>query len=381
MPADSLKIVNPDERIFQSWGTVEVVDKDNQVLPISEFEGIMPIMMDRGGELMYAHSNKKVGKILNYEFADKKLEDGSTAKGVLITGKVFKNYKFDDEVWKKVLNKQIKGLSFGGRQSNQLDKSYETIRGKPAEIIGSIEGFEFSLVENPANQEATMTFVNNIAKEDESMKRLAQMISDNLIKDFSNKSSNNMEIKKPFADYSSMEDCMNKNSDKENPQAYCSTIMRQAEGNSTQTNTGDNMEEQKSAPEEQKKGEALSLNVEEITKKFEDSSKRFETIEKSMASVTEGIATLSKSFQDFAAKSAGVTQEEVVKMAVEEVKKSFTVGNPTPRPETADVSKGIKDKEEDSIYKIALGEKKIDMNTFREAQSQAVDASLKGIFN
>lgn len=33
----------------------------------------------------------------------------------------------------------------------------------------------------------------------------------------------------PFADYTDFDDCVSKNSDKENPEAYCAAIQKQAE--------------------------------------------------------------------------------------------------------------------------------------------------------
>lgn len=36
----------------------------------------------------------------------------------------------------------------------------------------------------------------------------------------------------PFGDYADFEDCVSKNQDKDNPQAYCAAIKKQAEGES-----------------------------------------------------------------------------------------------------------------------------------------------------
>ena len=67
-----LEIFNEDERIFKTWATAEVRDNQGEIIPIDEFIPIMPIIMKRGGNLMFMHSNKQVGEILNYEFKDKK---------------------------------------------------------------------------------------------------------------------------------------------------------------------------------------------------------------------------------------------------------------------------------------------------------------------
>ena len=39
--------------------------------------------------------------------------------------------------------------------------------------------------------------------------------------------------KMPFAGYKNFQDCVNKNKNKKNPQAYCSSIMRQVEKKKT----------------------------------------------------------------------------------------------------------------------------------------------------
>jgi len=366
----TVKVLNPDERIFESWGTAEVVDKDGQVLPINEFEYIMPVMMDRGGEIMYSHSNKKVGKILNYQFKDKTLDDGTTAPGLLITGKIYNNYDFDTQVWDAIKSGKITGLSFGGRQA-QMNVQYSVIQGQPAEILRNLEGFEFSVVENPANQEATMTFVNNLAKSEKKDTALFkyQEVLNEIIK---------MEVQKPFGGYSNFEDCVSQNSDKENASVYCASIMHTVEGKSTQKQTGDNMAD--TAPVETVKSDAQPINVEELNKKFEDSNKRFETLEKGIVTLTESLSTLTKSMEEMN-KNVSVakeSKEDIVKSVTEEIKKGFTVGTPTPRPENPDLTKRH-EKKENIALQIALGQKKFDMQDVRKSQEDALDNTIADI--
>ena len=158
---DSLEILNEDDRIFKSWGTVEVVDKDDQLLPIDEFKKIMPTLMDRGGNITDRHTNKVVAKILNYEWLTKDTDEGPK-DGIYITGKVFKNYKLDDMVWEGIKRGIYKGLSFGG-MNHKIDKD------GPIEILKQLEGFEFALVPGMGNQESTMEEVNFLAKCDKEM--------------------------------------------------------------------------------------------------------------------------------------------------------------------------------------------------------------------
>lgn len=159
-----MRILNDSMRSFEAWGSVDIVDKDGEVIPMEEFKKIMPLVMDRGGNIIDGHTNKTVGKILGYEFKEK--EDGKD--GVLLTGKIFKHYPYDDEIWQKIKTKKWHmmggGLSFGGRAHKTLENKTWKELGT-ADILQNIEGFEFSIVDSPANPEATFTFVNPIAKQ------------------------------------------------------------------------------------------------------------------------------------------------------------------------------------------------------------------------
>ena len=68
---DKFEILNDSDRLFKAWGTVEIKDKDGELLPIDEFKKIMPVIMKRGGVIIDHHSNRVVGKIVNYEFKEK----------------------------------------------------------------------------------------------------------------------------------------------------------------------------------------------------------------------------------------------------------------------------------------------------------------------
>jgi hypothetical protein len=157
---DQMEILNQEDRIFKSWATVEIKDREGDLLPISEFKKVMPIIMKRGGPLMDRHSNKQVGKILNYEFAQKETKEGPK-EGLLLTNIVYKDYKLDDMVWDGVKNNIYKGLSFGGL-NKKIDTKFE--KGDLTKVLTDLEGFEFSLVPGMGNQEATMTEVNFLAK-------------------------------------------------------------------------------------------------------------------------------------------------------------------------------------------------------------------------
>ncbi len=149
--------INDDEmRTFKCWGSVEVVDRKREIIPAEEVYKIMDIWMDRGAPIMLRHSNKSVGRGLNWQPLEK---NGN--KGVLVTGKIYKHYKDDDTVWEGIKNGAFEGLSIGGKAfSKEPD-------GEGNTILRNLTGYEFSLVDRTGNQEATFMEVNAMAKSDD----------------------------------------------------------------------------------------------------------------------------------------------------------------------------------------------------------------------
>lgn len=145
----SLDIRNEDERIIAGWASVEVKDLQGDVVPISEMIKAMMDYMDRGGLIMYGHSNKSVGKVLYW---DVKKHPETGEYGVYIVAKINKGYKFEDEVWKRIREGVITGFSIGGHGERQPVVMKTTDgREEPVRLVKNLELFEISLVEEPAN--------------------------------------------------------------------------------------------------------------------------------------------------------------------------------------------------------------------------------------
>jgi hypothetical protein len=161
--------INDDEmRKFECWGSVEVVDRHQEVIPAEEVYKIMDIWMDRGAPIMFNHSNRQVGKGLNWRPAEK-----NGAKGVLITGSIFKHYKEDDDVWTGIKEGLFEGLSIGGKSflREKDEDGHTTLR--------NLIGYEFSVVGRTGNQEATFTEVNTMAKSEKVMKQDEPVMDEN----------------------------------------------------------------------------------------------------------------------------------------------------------------------------------------------------------
>lgn len=160
-PYDAIEVLDEDSRRFVAWASVEVIDREGEVIPMSELRKIMPQIMERGGPIQDSHSNRNVGRILNYSFAEKEV-DGEMKDGLLILAKIYDHTDLDDKVWYEMKEGERKGISFGGAADDaQLDVKFD---GEDADILRKLEGYEFSTVYEPANQEANNVAVNPLAK-------------------------------------------------------------------------------------------------------------------------------------------------------------------------------------------------------------------------
>lgn len=139
-------------RTFTCWGSVEVLDRQKEVIPITELYNTMDIWMARGAPIMFNHTNYQVGKGLNWR---PELKNG--IPGVLITGLIFDHYSTDKMVWDGIKKGDFEGLSIGGfgnraRQDNGTS------------IVHTMTTHEFSIVPRCGNQESTWVNINAMAK-------------------------------------------------------------------------------------------------------------------------------------------------------------------------------------------------------------------------
>jgi len=162
--AKQFEIIDEENRLIAGWASVEIVDSHGDIIPISELQRGMLTLMDRGGYILYGHSNKPVGKILAWEI---RKHDEVDANGLWIVAKIFKEYPLDNEVWRLVKEGVLRGFSIGaqGRKEKMLlkDKSRADL---PQEInvIKDLNLLEISIVPTPANPLATIEEINYVAK-------------------------------------------------------------------------------------------------------------------------------------------------------------------------------------------------------------------------
>ena len=152
--------ISEEDRLIAGWISVEVVDRQGEVIPIEELRKAMVKFMDRGGPLLFGHSNRPIGKILSYEVR----EHPDTGKpGIYVIAKIFRDYTMDDIVWELIKEGKITGFSVAGRAEA------EVVQGDGGTHVSrkNIELLEISLVDRPANPYAIIEEYNVFAKGDE----------------------------------------------------------------------------------------------------------------------------------------------------------------------------------------------------------------------
>lgn len=205
---DRQLVYDEEARMVGGWASVELKDSDGQIVPIDTLEKLMPIWINRGAPIQFQHSNKQIGRAVNWF----KLKHPSGAEGIYLMYKIFKDYPFEKEIWEGIKGGKYSGLSIGGMgKGGPLTKDE---LGQVGESLKINSLFEVSVCEQPANPYALNTMANLIAKTHKS-EEYKKYLED---------------IQKPFAGYENFADCKAKNSDKDNPDAYCGYMMRQTEG-------------------------------------------------------------------------------------------------------------------------------------------------------
>ena len=224
--------INSDERFFEGFLTVEMKDKQGEVTIVNELYKVLPIWMDRGAPITDTHSNRVIGKGINYARTDFTAQDGETYPAIKVTGKIFKNYDLDNEIWTKIKSGEYKGLSFGGAtKANRTPMRMKD--GSIAYALSSLEHYEVAVCKDPAVPLAVITDYNPLAKSVlHTEKRGDKMVV---------KTCDNFGcfITKPMPDGNggkgNFEHCESVNQDKRDPSAFCGQIKHDTEDKSKGT--------------------------------------------------------------------------------------------------------------------------------------------------
>jgi len=151
------------ERFFEGYLTIEMKDRQGEITLVDELYKVLPIWVDRGAPITDTHSNRVIGKGINFARAVYKDTDGTEYPAIKITGKIHKNYELDDDIWEKIKSGEYKGLSFGG--ATKSDRKPRVMKdGSVAYELKDLEHYEVAVCKDPAVPLALITDYNVLAK-------------------------------------------------------------------------------------------------------------------------------------------------------------------------------------------------------------------------
>ena len=151
-----------ENRFFEGFLTVEMKDKQGEITIVDELYKVLPLWMDRGAPITDTHSNRVVGKGINFMKTTFEHE-GVTYPAIKLTGKIHKNYELDTDIWEKIKSGEYRGLSFGG--ATKADRTPKVMKdGDVAYALTDLEHYEVAVCKDPAVPLALITDHNPLAK-------------------------------------------------------------------------------------------------------------------------------------------------------------------------------------------------------------------------
>lgn len=141
----SMDIENSDDRLVGGWASVEVRDKQGDLVPISLMKKAMLKYMGYDPTIMLQHMNKPVGKPVFWQV---RKHPKTNKDGIYVIAKIYNGKKISDFAWEQIKKKMIRGFSIGGigRGTNQ------DWNGETARVLTDFDIDEISIVDVPANQ-------------------------------------------------------------------------------------------------------------------------------------------------------------------------------------------------------------------------------------
>jgi len=159
----SFNITDPERRLFTGILSVEMKDKQGEIMVIDELMKVLPIWMKRGAPMSNTHTNQIVARGLNFQRVTIKDHEGNSYPGVEIMGEVYKDYQLDNDIWEKMKSGEYKGLSFGGAtKADRIPTIWKD--GSVAYKLVDLEQYEVAICKDAAVPLAFITDVNTLAK-------------------------------------------------------------------------------------------------------------------------------------------------------------------------------------------------------------------------
>jgi hypothetical protein len=148
--------VDAERRIVSGFATLDNIDKQNDIVTP---EASLNAFSKFRGNIREMHQPSAVGKMV--AFKEDKYFDPESKKfysGIYVSAYVSKGAQ---DCWEKVLDGTYSGFSIGGRM-NKWDDAYDEKMDASIRIIKDYDLVELSLVDNPANQFASILSVEKV---------------------------------------------------------------------------------------------------------------------------------------------------------------------------------------------------------------------------
>jgi outer membrane murein-binding lipoprotein Lpp len=162
MEGDSVRLSMPfskvdvERRIVSGFATLDNVDKQNDIVTT---EASVKAFSKFRGNIREMHQPSAVGKMVS--FKEDKYFDPESKKfytGIYVSAYVSKGAP---HTWEKVMDGTYTGFSIGGKM-NKWDDAYDEKMDTQIRIIKDYDLVELSLVDNPANQFASILSVEKV---------------------------------------------------------------------------------------------------------------------------------------------------------------------------------------------------------------------------
>ena len=148
--------VDAERRIVSGFATLDNLDKQNDIVTP---EASLNAFKKFKGNIREMHQPSAIGKMVSFK-EDKYFDPESKKffKGIYVSAYISKGAQ---DAWEKVLDGTYSGFSIGGRM-NDCEKAYDENLDKVVQIIKDYDLVELSLVDNPANQFASIISVEKV---------------------------------------------------------------------------------------------------------------------------------------------------------------------------------------------------------------------------
>jgi len=169
--------VDKERRIVSGFATLDNLDRQNDIVLT---EASLKAFSKFRGNIREMHQPSAVGKMVS--FKEDKYFDPDTKKfysGVFVSAYVSKGAQ---NAWEKVLDGTYTGFSIGGRM-NKWDDGYDEKADKPIRIIKEYDLVELSLVDNPANQFASILSIEKVDGKDVVKGEILDVVVENVFWD------------------------------------------------------------------------------------------------------------------------------------------------------------------------------------------------------